>query len=80
MSIGKIFEVTDDGKQVVVLKTNDPAIQLNMELEDMIATLTLNFNDNDEGFENRDRAFDRLSEEEVQSTYRAFVADFEGEE
>ena len=45
MSIAKMFDI--DNKQVVALKTNDPAIALHFEMEDMIVTMTINFTDDD---------------------------------
>ena len=79
MSIAKIFNIDD--MQVVALKTNDPAIDLHFEMEDMIAVLTLNFTDDDEGFDNRDRAFDVLEEEELSGIRESLVSDlFEDED
>ena len=79
MSIAKIFDIDD--KQIVALKTNDPAIDLHFEMEDMITKLTLNFTDDDKGFDNRDRAFDVLEEEALLGIRESLVTDlFEDED
>lgn len=79
MSIAKVFDVDD--KQIVALKTNDPAIDIHFEMDDMIATLTMNFTDDDKGFDNRDRAFDVLEEEELSGIRESLIADlFEDED
>ncbi len=75
MSIVKVFDI--DNKQAVVLKTNDPSICLHFEMDDMIATLTMNFTDDDKGFDNRDRAFDVLGEEELSGIRQSFLDDIE---
>ena len=78
MSIAKIFDI--DNKQLVALKTNDPAIDLHFEMEDMIATLTLNFSDDDKGFDNRDRAFELLEEEQLLGIRQSLIADLVDDE
>lgn len=79
MSIAKVFDIDD--KQIVALKTNDPAIDIHFEMDDMIATLTMNFTDDDKGFDNRDRAFDVLEEEELSGIRESLIADlFEDED
>ncbi len=65
MSIAKLYEI--DGYDAVVLKTNDPAVDIHYEFDDFIANTKLDFPDTDEGFGLRDRAFDEISEDQVRN-------------
>lgn len=63
MAIAKIFVI--DNEQIVVMKNNEPALDLHFEQDDMVVTLTLNFADTDEGWDNRDKAFDLMKEDQL---------------
>ncbi len=75
--IAKIFEVNE--LQAIVMKTNEPAVDIHYEMDDMIVTTSLNFKDDDEGFIKRDRAFDTLDEEAITGIYASIIMEMVNE-